>query len=261
MLKAGTRLDAGQVALALGSGHSRIAVGGSPRVALFDSGDELAVGSTNEAHNIPASNAAMLATMLPCTAASASRMGVLEDRLEAVLDGLRAASDADLIVTSGGASVGDRDLVKPALEAWGAKIDFWRVAIKPGKPLLVATRERGDGQRPQLVLGLPGNPVSAFVTAYLFLLPLVRHLGGARNPFPAMIETQLAAPCPANGPRRTFLRAHWDGLSVAPVASQDSGALSALAQSNALIDRVAGADAAQAGDSCRIYPLQNGGIA
>ena len=175
--------------------------------------------------------------------------------MDALAAALAKADHADVIVTSGGASVGDHDLIRPALEAWGAEIDFWRVAIKPGKPILVARRGR------QIVLGLPGNPVSSHVTAYLFLLPLLRSLLGAAFPLPRRIEARLAAPLPACGPRREFPRAYWDGSYITPLTVQDSGAMAALASSNALIDRTERAGEAKPGDAVFAYLLENGGTA
>jgi molybdopterin molybdotransferase len=191
------------------------------------------------------------------------RIGPVPDRLDALLAAIGKASDADVIVTSGGASVGDHDLVRPALEAWGAKIDFWRVAMRPGKPLLVARRlppapNGGDGQ---WVLGLPGNPVSSYVTAFLFALPLLRKLGGARSFLPVPRELMLAAPLPAGESRLELVRARYDGRSVAPLAERDSSALRSLAAANALIRREIGAPPAVAGDTVTAYLLENGGIA
>ena len=168
-----------------------------------------------------------------------------------------SADDADVIVTSGGASVGDHDLVRPALAAWGAELDFWRVAIKPGKPLLVA-RARAA----QLILGLPGNPVSSYVTAFLFLLPLLRAALGAAEPPPPADPRTLADAAAAGRTRREFLRAQLGRrASDRPQAMQDSGALRPLAASNALIDRADRRPAAPAGDEVPVYLLENGGIA
>ncbi len=161
-------------------------------------------------HQVPASNGAMLTAMLAALPCEVTRVGPVPDRAEALRAALDGAARADLIVTSGGASVGDHDIVRPVLAEWGAALEFWRVAIKPGKPLLVARRGA------QLVLGLPGNPVSSHVTAYLFLLPLVRALLGAAEPLPRPLRAVLAAPMPAGGARREFLRAQWDGESVTP---------------------------------------------
>ena len=254
ILAAGTRIGAAQIALALAGGHKYLPVRRRPRIAILDSGDELASDVENCApHQIPASNGAMLAAMsstLPCDTV---RLGPVRDSLGALAAALDRAGQVDVVVTSGGASVGDHDLVRPALEAWGADIDFWRVAIKPGKPILVARRGK------QLVLGLPGNPVSTHVTAYFFLLPLLRALLGAAEPLPGAIQVPLAGPLAPGGQRREFLRASWNGVNAMAHRLQDSGALSALASSNLLIDRPAGAAAAATGELVRGFMLENGG--
>jgi molybdopterin molybdotransferase len=201
----------------------------------------------------------MLAAMARSLACEVDRIGPVPDDMAALAAALDRAAHADVVVTSGGASVGDHDLVRPALEAWGAEIDFWRVAIKPGKPILVATRTHGG--RRQIILGLPGNPVSSHVTAFLFLLPLLRALMGAADPLPRRIRTTLAAPLRAGGSRREFLRAAWDGESVTAHAIQDSGAIAPLAASNALIDRAERAPAQDVGASVTAYLLENGGNA
>jgi molybdopterin molybdotransferase len=177
------------------------------------------------------------------------------DDMAALAHVLDQAGDADLVVTSGGASVGDHDLVRPALEKWGASIDFWRVAIRPGKPLLVARRGK------QWAIGLPGNPVSSYVTAFLFLLPLLRALAGARDPLPRPVAMKLGASLPAVGSRTEFVRARLDGESLIPVAEQDSSALGALASADALIERPANASAAAAGEAVTAFWLENGGMA
>ena len=260
LLSAGTRIGPAQLALAISAGRREVAVRRLPRLAVIDSGDELAEGGACGAHQIPASNGAMLvalASQVPCIA---ERLGPVADNLDAIAKVFARAEQADLIVTSGGASVGDHDLIRPALEAWGAQIDFWRIAIKPGKPLLVATRRTTDG-RLQLILGLPGNPVSSHVTAFLFMLPLLRALSGAAECLPRPIRTRLAGPLKPGGSRREFLRARWDGSDIVAQSLQDSGALSSLANSNALIDRAANAPAAQAGEPAIAYLLENGGMA
>lgn len=257
LLAAGTRIGPAQLALVLSAGHADVAVRRRPRLAIIDSGDELSADPGHCAlHQIPASNGAMLAAlckaMLPC---EVERIGPVADRLEDLADALSRAHRADVIVTSGGASVGDHDLIRPALEQWGAALDFWKVAIKPGKPILVARRGT------QLVVGLPGNPVSSHVTATLFLLPLLRALAGAAQCLPRPIEAVLAEPLAPGGDRREFLRASWDGVNVTRRINQDSGALASLALSNALIDRPQNAPAAAAGTHVPVYLLENGGIA
>lgn len=231
-----------------------------PKVAVIDSGDELAADpEACGTHQIPASNGAMLVSLLRSLPVAARRVGPVGDTVEALIDAFDGAADCDVIVTSGGASVGEHDLIRPALEKWGAKLDFWCVAIKPGKPLLVATRARKAGR--QVIIGLPGNPASSMVTAYHFVLPLLRTLLGAARSLPMEISTTLGAPVKANGSRREFLRGSWDGERVVPMTLQDSGALAALAASNVLIDRPAHAPEAPAGEKVRVFLLQNGGIA
>jgi molybdopterin molybdotransferase len=195
---------------------------------------------------------AMMRQALPCTV---ERIGPVPDRLEALAQALEAAEHADVVVTSGGASVGDHDLIRPALAEWGASLDFWKVAVKPGKPIMVATRAH------QVVVGLPGNPVSSHVTAYLFVLPLLRALLGAAEPLPRPIAALSAEQLPAGGPRQEFLRAAFDGRHASTRLNQDSGALGSLARANALIDRPAGASVVAAGGAISLYLLGNGGIA
>lgn len=260
VLSAGVRIGPAQAALGMSAGHKHLPVHRMPRLAAIDSGDELTSDpECCEPHQIPASNGAMLAAMARSLPINVQRIGPVEDRLDALVHAFQSAREADVIVTSGGASVGDHDLIRPALESWGAELDFWRVAVKPGKPLLVATKR--DGARQQLVIGLPGNPVSSLVTAYHFLLPILRALLGSSAPLPMAIRTIAASPLPPGGDRREFLRGRWDGESVSPQMRQDSGALASLADSNVLIDRPVGAPMAAIGDPVRVYLLQNGGIA
>ncbi|MFC4295491.1 gephyrin-like molybdotransferase Glp [Novosphingobium tardum] len=256
VLEPGTRIGPAQIALALSAGHTHLPVRRPPRIVLIDSGDELcAAGCEPERGQIYASNGPMLAAMLAPLPCEVERVGPLPDSIDALANAIGAASSADIIVTSGGASVGEHDLVRPALENVGAKLDFWRVAVKPGKPLLVATQGK------QVILGLPGNPASAYVTAYLFLLPLVRHVLGALDPSPRVIPARLESPLPKAGVRAEYLRAKWDGNTVAPVRTQDSGALAALAAANALIVREPGDASVEPGDTVFIHLLENGAIA
>jgi molybdopterin molybdotransferase len=256
LVAAGTRLGPAQLGLAMAAGYGWLAVRRRVRVAIIDSGDELSDDPANcPPHKVPASNGVVLAALVAGEACEIERIGPIADCLEDVIAALEAASSADVIVTSGGASVGDHDLIRPALAKWGATLDFWKVAIKPGKPLLVARRGA------QLVVGLPGNPVSSMVTAHLFLLPLLRSLLGAAQPQPQPLRAELRMDLPPGGDRREFMRASWDGEFVGPVANQDSGALAGLAAANVLIDRPAQAPAATAGTRVPVYLLGNGGIA
>lgn len=256
LLPAGTRIGAAQIALAIIAGHGQLPVCRLPRVTIIDSGDELsAPGAPCPTHRIPASNGPMLAALARAVPCKVARLGPVADDLAALLAVLDAAQDADVIVTSGGASVGDHDLIGPALRNWGATVAFWKVAIKPGKPLLIA--QRGE----QIVLGLPGNPASSLVTAYLFLLPLLRALLGASQCLPRPITARSATPLPASGDRREFLRARWDGCTVAIGDSHDSGALASLALCNALIDRPPNSPAAEVDDDVPLYCLEGAVIA
>jgi len=258
LLTRGTRIGPAQLALALSGGHAALPVGRLPSVAVLDSGDELSAAPGDCApHQIPASNGAMLAAMAAPYARFVRRIGPVADRMDAMLAALEEAEGVDVLVTSGGASVGDHDLVRPALEQWGATIDFWRVAMKPGKPVLVARR---GGTR---VLGLPGNPVSSYVTAFLFLLPLLRTLGGAREQerLPRPVPARLDGTLPATADRQEFIRASFKRQTIVPMSGQDSSALGSLSAANALIDRPIGASAAESGTIVSCFLLACGGIA
>ncbi|MES2492024.1 MAG: molybdopterin molybdotransferase MoeA [Pseudomonadota bacterium] len=256
LMPIGHRIGPAQIALAIGAGHRHLTVRRPPRVAIIDSGDELAPDpETCALHQIPASNGAMLAALVASLPAEIVRIGPVPDNVTALTGALDQAREADVIVTTGGASVGDRDFIRPALADWGATLDFWRVAMKPGKPLLVARKGT------QLIVGLPGNPVSGMVTAYFFLLPLLRALLGAAAPFPRALPLRLTAALPAVGMRREFVRGRFADDGIAAVRSQDSGALTALAATDVLIDRRAHAPPASVGEDVCAYLLQNGGIA
>jgi molybdopterin molybdotransferase len=190
----------------------------------------------------------MLAAQLADFPVELIDLGILPDRRE-VLEQTFRAIEADLLVTSGGASVGDHDLVRPALEAAGATIDFWRVALRPGKPMMAG--RLGD----TMVLGLPGNPVSAFVTALLFVRPLVAHLAGATDPLPHTRSAILGEPLPQNGERTDYLRAELRDGRVLATTLQDSSMLQTLARATCLIVREPHAPAAQIGDSVEILDL------
>jgi len=234
LLTEGALLTPGRIAAAAVGGYGALSVRRKPRITLISTGDELvSPGETAEGGMLPASNGVMLQALIGATA-DVRDAGIVPDQLDALTRALQMA-EADIIVTTGGASVGDHDLVRPALAEAGAAIDFWRIAMRPGKPLLAG--KLGNA----IVLGLPGNPVSAFVTARLFLLPLIAYLGGARTPLPATERARLAAPLPAVGNRDDYVRATLLGGRVTPLPNQDSGALSTLACADALIVRPAGA--------------------
>ncbi len=242
LVAVGETLNPATLALAAMGGYGALDVRRRIRVAVLATGDELVLPGTETGDDrLPNSNAPMLASMLGNLPVEIVDLGIVPDDRAQMATAFGRATDCDILVTTGGASVGDHDLVRPVLLDLGATLDFWKVAMRPGKPLMAG--KLGD----TIVLGLPGNPVSAFVTATLFLLPLVRHLSGARDALPHRIAATCNAPLPAVGPRTDFMRARWAGNALAPLPSTDSGALSSLAQAEALIIRAAGADALPAG--------------
>lgn len=245
LVAAGTRLTPGAIATAIMSGADQLDVGGRPRVAILTTGDELVQpGHAVAPGQIPDSNGTMLAAMLAAEPAEISLpLHLRDDRtiLSRVLKDL--ARRHDVIVTVGGASVGDHDHVRGALEDAGGTLDFWKIAMRPGKPLIAGTI--GDA----LLLGLPGNPSSAFVTATLFLLPLVRHLAGAGAPLPDIRQAPLAADLGPGGKRRDYLRARLENGRLSVFDGQDSGRTFPLAAANALVIREIDASPRVAGDT------------
>lgn len=245
LIPSGTRLTAGAIATAIMSGADQLDVGGRPRVAILTTGDELVPpGHALAPGQIPDSNGTMLAAMLaPEPAEVGLPLHLRDDRaiLSRVLKDL--ARRHDVIVTVGGASVGDHDHVRGALEDAGGTLDFWKIAMRPGKPLIAG--KIGDA----LLLGLPGNPSSAFVTATLFLLPLVRHLAGARAPLPDVRQAPLAADLGAGSQRRDYLRARFENGRLSIFDGQDSGRTVPLAAADALVIREIGAPPRIAGEA------------
>jgi molybdopterin molybdotransferase len=257
LLSTGTRLTPAQLGLLAAGGHGELSVRRRPRVALLSTGNELVpAGVAPGRDQIVNSNGPMLGTLFMAAGAELVDLGIVPDDRAAIATALCAARDADLLVTVGGASVGDHDLVLPVLTSEGAAIDFWKVAIKPGKPMLTGTL--GSTR----VIGLPGNPVSAFVCAQLFVLPVLRRLAGSPAPLPPLLQARTTAPLAANGPRRDHLRARlaWgcDAWDVTAAKRQDSSMLGVLAASDALIVRPERAPAVDAGGFVPVMPLDTG---
>jgi molybdopterin molybdotransferase len=258
LLQAGRRLGAGEIALAAAMNHAHLPVVRKPRIALLATGDELVLpGSPVGPDQIVASNTFAVAAYVESAGGEVIDLGIAHDSMEALERGVKAARDAaaDVLVTVGGASVGDHDLVKPALAAEGMELGFWRIAMRPGKPLL-------HGRLGAMsILGLPGNPVSAIVCGLLFLRPLVRAMSGDLDPARDFAEPAvLGAPVRANDLREDYLRAtlhrNAEGTLVAtPFDAQDSSLLSVLAAAQALLIRPPHAPAAEAGAPCRILVL------
>lgn len=249
LIDAGARLTPARIALAASAGHATLPVRRRIRVAIVATGDELrAPGAPLGPGAIPESNGAMLAAMLATLPVDLIDLGILPDRID-TLTAAFAAVGADLLVTTGGASVGDHDLVRPALEAAGTEIDFWRIAMRPGKPLMAGR------MRDAVVLGLPGNPVSAYVTALLFVVPMVAYLSGAADPLPRRRTAIVGSALPANGPRADHIRAVRRDGRVIPADRQDSSMLRILAACDCLIVRAPHVPAAAAGDSVEILDI------
>jgi molybdopterin molybdotransferase len=255
LLSPGRVLDARAVLLAAAMGHGTLAVRKKPVIAVLATGDELVEpGRTPGPDQIVSSNPYGLAAMIAAAGAEPRLLGIAGDTRAALEEKIAAAAEADVLVTTGGASVGDHDLVGPVLKSRGMALDFWKIAMRPGKPMLFG--KLGT----QRVLGLPGNPVSALVCGRVFLIPLIDRLLGRESSPSAPIRARLTAALERNGPRQHYMRAVTardasGALTVTPQSSQDSSLMSPLAASNALIVRVVDAPALAAGDEVDVLPM------
>ncbi len=255
LLPAGRQLGARELSLAAAMGYGAVPVRRRPGVAIIATGDELAPpGAEPGPDQILSSNAVGIAALVRSAGGEPYDLGIVADNRDDIAAAIRRGSTlpADILVTLGGASVGDHDLAREALEASGMTLDFWRIAMRPGKPLMFG--RLGD----QRVLGLPGNPVSALVCGLLFLRPLLGALLG--RPYREPSEpAQLAADVPANDARQDYVRASVAASSgpplVAPLPVQDSSMLSTLAAADCLLIRPPNAPAGHAGEPCRIIRL------
>lgn len=249
LIAKGDRLTPARIAVAATGGHGALPVHRRLRVAIVATGDELVAPGTALSDSVlPESNGAMLAAMLTDLPVDILNLGILPDQLDVIADAF-ARVDADILVTTGGASVGDHDLVRPGLEAAGGSLDFWRIALRPGKPMMAGRLGKA------VVLGLPGNPVSAFVTAFLFVRPLIAAMSGAADPLPRTIAAILGEDLPANDHREDYLRAETRDGRVFSLGLQDSSMLRTLARADSLIVRRPHAPAAVPGDSVEILSI------
>jgi molybdopterin molybdotransferase len=257
LLTKGRRLSDRDLALAAAMNHPTVPVHRCPKVALLATGDELVMpGGSPGFGQIVYSNGYATMALARREGCEVIDLGIAPDRLAETAAGVRRAREvgADILVTSGGASVGDYDLVREALAAEGLALSFWKVALRPGRPMMHGRLG------PMHVLGLPGNPVSAYVCAVLFLLPLIRQLAGRSDVAPAPDTARLGRDLPANDERADYLRAVLttgpDGIAVAtPAPVQDSSMLMPLARADCLLIREPFAPAAKAGDKCSIIRL------
>lgn len=256
LLAEGLRLDPWRLSLCASAGRDRVRVIRPPQVSIVSTGEEVV-----EAPAVPGpwqifdSGSPGLEAMLRTWGAGVRRVTGVRDRREAVREAV-AGAGGDLVVTLGGASVGDHDLVRAAAGDLGLDLRVESVAVRPGKPTFFG--RLGDG-RP--LLGLPGNPASAFVCAELFLRPLVAALAG-RTAAPALRRVRLATDLPANGPREHWMRARLipgpDGETAEAFLDQDSSLVRIFSEADALLRRLPGAAAAAAGETVEVLPLLRG---
>jgi molybdopterin molybdotransferase len=257
LLARGIRLTDRDLALAAGMNYPEVPVHRRPKVAILATGDELVMpGATPGPGQIVYSNGYALRALARAEGAETFDLGIAADTVEATTLGIRRARDsgAEILITTGGASVGDHDLVKQSLEAEGVSMAFWRIAMRPGKPMM---HGRLGAMR---VIGLPGNPVSSYVCGFLFLVPLIRKLSGRAVIHHARESARLGRDIAANDLREDYLRARLDmraeGVLIAtPVDRQDSSLLGNLAAARALVIRAPFAPAALAGAACDILRL------
>lgn len=247
------RLSPADVALVASFGHATVPVGRAPTVAILSTGDELVMpGEDPGPDQIVAANAFGLHALLAREGARPRLLPVVPDRPEALAYAFDLARGADLILTIGGASVGDHDLIAPAARAAGADLAFHKVAMRPGKPLLAGRLPDGT-----MLLGVPGNPVSAMVCGAIFAVPVIRAMQGLpRAPAPRA-TARLAQDLPAGGPREHYLRARFlPGGLVEPYPSQDSSLLTILAEADCLLVQPPNAPAVKAGNRVEVVLLR-----
>jgi molybdopterin molybdotransferase len=257
LLRAGTRLSDRDLSLAASMNYPELAIRRRPKIALLATGDELVMpGATPGPGQIVYSNGYALRALARAEGAETVDLGIAADTVEATVAGIHRAHDcgADILVTTGGASVGDHDLVRQSLLAVGATMAFWKIAMRPGKPMM---HGRLGAMR---VIGVPGNPVSSYVCSLLFLVPLIRALSGASTVHNARESALLGRDIGANDVREDYLRARLhkreDGALIAtPVNHQDSSLLAYLSAAQALVIRAPFAPAAAAGSPCEILRL------
>jgi len=260
LLSAGRRLTARDIGLAAAANHPWVAVHRAPRVGILATGDEIALpGEPIPPGGIVSSNAHALAALVRAAGGDPLVLPIAPDDSRAIAEAATAARACDLLVTTGGASVGDHDLVQSALGPEGFALDFWQIAMRPGKPLIWGRL----GATP--VLGLPGNPVSALVCGVVFLVPALQRLAGLPGEAPRTVMARAGTPLAENDRRFDHLRASLetgpDGALIAmPFPVQDSSMLKTLARAEALILRAPHAPALPAGAAVEVIPLGALGI-
>ena len=261
LLEPGMVLDAARLSLAASMNHARVPVYAKPAVAIMATGDELVLpGEKLEEGQIIASNSFGLGALVEASGGRVHDLGIAGDTKQSLHGLIEQALDldVDLIVTMGGASVGDHDLVKPAMEDFGFVFAFHKIAMRPGKPLLFALKERDH--KTVRMIGLAGNPVSSLIAGTVFVRPLLQSLAGCDPEVLTPLNAVLGVDLPENDEREEYMRAVGrrlaDGsLQVSPFAKQDSSMLANLVRANYLVIREKHAPAAKAGDPCLALPL------
>ncbi|HEY7669337.1 MAG TPA: gephyrin-like molybdotransferase Glp [Hyphomicrobium sp.] len=254
LLRAGVRLGPRELMLAAAMNHAELPVRRKPKVAILATGDEVMPPGTELARDqVVSSVPAGLAALIEAQGGEPMSLGIAKDTAESLITLARTGSAADILVTIGGASVGERDLVSAALRAEGLELDFWKIAMRPGKPLLYGRL----GQ--QRVLGLPGNPVAALICGVVFLVPMLHRLLGLREGAQGRVEAVLGEAVEANGPRQHYMRAtsQWEAgeRHVTPLPAQDSSLMADFARADCLIVRPTDAPALPKGSRVTIIPL------
>jgi len=257
LLPAGVGLTPAMLNLAASANYPSLEVARRPKLAVLATGDELVPPGTELGPDqIVASNSYGLIPLLSPYADKVIDLGIVRDTKRELEKTILGAFDygIDVLLTSGGASVGDRDYVQEVLRDLGVELDFWKIMMRPGKPLMFGTRDK------TLVFGLPGNPTSAFVTATVLVRPALRMMTGHTDPFWPFMGVPLAADLPPNGERRHFVRGKLNRneigfLEVLPIAETDSNHSSSLAEADALIIQPENDAGTPAGEIVEIIPL------
>jgi molybdopterin molybdotransferase len=254
LLEKGRRLTGRDLMLAAAMNHPTVPVHRRPKVAILGTGDELvSPGSTLGPGEIVFSNGFALSALVRSEGAEVDDLGIAHDAIADIVAAVRRARGADVLLTTGGASVGEHDLVRQALAAEGLDLSFWRIALRPGRPMMHG--KLGAMQ----VLGVPGNPVSSYVCSLLFLVPLIRRLAGRADVESRQESAFLGCDLPANDERQDYLRATLangsGGLVATPLSAQDSSQMALLAKADCLLIREPHAPFAPAGSPCVILKL------
>jgi molybdopterin molybdotransferase len=255
LLRAGSRLGPRELMLAAAMNHAELPVRRKPKVAILATGDEVVPpGTVLDRDQIVSSVPAGLAALIEAQGGEPMSLGIAQDTPESLVTLARTGSAADILVTIGGASVGERDLVSAALRSEGMELDFWKIAMRPGKPLIYG---RLGHQR---VLGMPGNPVAALICGLVFLVPMLHRLLGLREDAQAPHEAILGEALEINGPREHYMRAAstrgpGGDRVVVPLAAQDSSLMADFARADCLIVRPPDAPALAVGERVTIISL------